>query len=154
VADLDIAEDDPRRDDVSVLLHRHLDFARSCTPAEFVFALDIDGLADPGVTFCSARRDGELLGIGALKQLDSRHGEVKSMHTAAGERHQGVGTALLVHLVELARERGYRRVSLETGAQEEFAPARALYRHAGFSVCGPFGDYPDSGYSVFMTLAL
>jgi putative acetyltransferase len=154
VADLDIAEDDPHRDDVSALLHRHLDFARSCTPAEFVFALDLDGLADPTVTFCSARRSGELLGVGALKQLDPAHGEVKSMHTAAASRRQGVGAALLAHLVELARQRGYRRVSLETGAQEEFAPARALYSRAGFSVCGPFGDYPNSGYSVFMTLAL
>jgi putative acetyltransferase len=154
VAALDIGGDDPRRDDVSALLHRHLEFARSCTPPEFVFALDLDGLADPSVTFCSARRDGELLGVGALKELDADHGELKSMHTSTPARRQGVGDALVAHLVGLARQRGYRRVSLETGAQEEFGPARAMYGRAGFSVCGPFGDYPDSTHSVFMTLLL
>jgi putative acetyltransferase len=154
VADLEIAEDDPRRDDVTALLERHLEFARSCTPAEFVFALDLDGLADPAVTFCSARLAGELLGIGALKELDPHHGELKSMHTSAAARRQGVGSALIAELLALARRRGYRRVSLETGAQDEFEPSRAVYARAGFTVCGPFGDYPDSTYSVFMTREL
>jgi putative acetyltransferase len=154
VADLKIAEDDPHRDDVRALLAHHLDFARSCSPPEFVFALDLDGLSQPAVTFCSARRDGELVGVGALKELDAHHGELKSMHTSAAARRQGVGDSLLSHLVDLARRRGYRRVSLETGAQHEFGPARALYTGAGFAVCGPFGDYPDSSHSVFMTLRL
>jgi putative acetyltransferase len=154
VTPFDIADDDPRRDDVAALLTRHLEFARSCTPPEFVFALDLDELADPSVTFCSARRDGELLGVGALKEIDARHGELKSMHTAVAARRQGVGDALVAHLLGLARQRGYRRVSLETGAQDEFRPARALYERAGFVVCGPFADYPDSTHSVFMTAEL
>ena len=149
-----IAADDPRRADVTALLTAHLEFARSCTPAEFVFALDIDALVHPAVTVCTARLDGALLAVGALKELDPTHGELKSMHTTAAARRQGVGAAMVDHLVGLARRRGYRRVSLETGSQDAFAPARALYERAGFTTCGPFGDYPDSANSVFMTLAL
>jgi putative acetyltransferase len=147
-----IAPDDPRAGDVIALLERHLEFARSCTPPEFVFALDVDGLVQPDVTFCSARRDGLLLAVGALKELDPSHGELKSMHTSAEARRRGVGAAMVEHLVGLAQRRGYARVSLETGAQAEFEPARNLYVRAGFTVCGPFANYPDSTNSVFMTL--
>jgi putative acetyltransferase len=149
-----IAPDDPRAPDVTALLVRHLELMRATTPAEFVFALDVTGLVDPAITFCSARRDGVVLGLGALKELDAAHGELKSMHTASEARGQGIGAALLGHLVGLARDRGYRRVSLETGSQAAFAPARALYAASGFAPCGPFGGYPDSANSVFMTLAL
>ena len=150
VTDLVIAPDDPRAPDVSALLRRHLELAHATTPPEFVFALDTDGLVQPAITFCSARRAGVLLGVGALKELDATHGELKSMHTAAAARGQGIGMALVDHLVALARDRGYRAVSLETGSQDAFAPARALYEKAGFAVCGPFADYPDSSNSVFM----
>lgn len=149
-----IAPDDPRAGDVTALLERHLEFARSCTSPDFVFALDVDGLVQPAVTVCSARRDGLLLAVGALKELDPSHGELKSMHTSAAARGQGVGAAMVEHLVGLARRRSYDRVSLETGSQVEFEPARALYARAGFVVCGPFADYPDSANSVFMTLTL
>ena len=154
MSNLVIAADDPRAPDVVALLQRHLQFAHETTPAEFVFALDVDGLAQPAVTFCSARRDGELLAVGALKELDARHGELKSMHTASTARGRGIGAAVIAHLVDLARARGYARVSLETGSQDAFAPARALYERAGFVVCGPFADYPDSANSVFMTRRL
>ena len=120
-----IAVDDPRRADVTALLTAHLEFARSCTPAEFVFALDIDALVQPAVTVCTARRDGALLAVGALKELDPTLGELKSMHTTTAARRLGVGAAMVDHLVGLARRRGYRRVSLETGSQDAFAPARA-----------------------------
>jgi len=103
---------------VYALLERHLGFAHEHTPIEDVHALDIDGLLDPAVTLFSARRDGVLLGIGALKQLDNDHGELKSMHTAAAARRQGVGRAMVAHLVGVARQRGYQRVSLETGAMD------------------------------------
>ena len=154
MTDLVIADDDPRAPDVTALLHRHLEFAHETTPPEFVFALDVDGLVHPAVTFCSARRDGQLLGVGALKELDATHGELKSMHTAVAARGQGIGAAVVEHLVDLARRRGYARLSLETGSQDAFAPARALYERTGFVVCGPFGDYPDSSNSVFMTRRL
>ena len=154
VTDLVIAGDDPRAPDVTALLERHLAFTHETTPPEVVFALDVDGLVDPAITFCSARRAGALLGVGALKELDAAHGELKSMHTAATARGQGIGGAVVEHLVDLARRRGYARVSLETGSQDAFAPARALYARCGFVPCGPFADYPDAPSSVFMTLAL
>ena len=149
-----IGPDDPRADDVAMLLEQHHEFALACSPPEFVFALDVDGLAQPIVTFCSARRDGELLAVGALMELDAEHAEIKSMHTSGAARGQGVGAAMLEHLVELARQRGYQRISLETGSQLEYEPARALYAKAGFRECGPYAGYPDSGHSVFMTLTL
>jgi putative acetyltransferase len=149
-----IAIDDPRGDDVRALLDRHLVFANAHSPPEDVHALDLNGLLSPAVTFFSARGDGELLGVGALKELDQTHGEVKSMHTASEARGQGVGRALVEHLISLGRQRGYRRLSLETGSMEAFAPARALYLSAGFTPCGPFAAYCLSPNSTFMTLAL
>jgi putative acetyltransferase len=150
-----IEVDDPRRDDVHELLEQHLAFARSVTPPEDVHALDLDGLLDPAITFFSLRDgEGELLGVGAIKQLDDGHVELKSMHTAATARRRGVGRAILDHLLAVAAARGARRVSLETGAMEEFAPARALYAGAGFVACEPFGDYEPSRNSTFMTRLL
>ena len=154
VADWTIEPDDPRRDDVRALLERHLAFAREVTPPEDVHALDLDGLLRPEITFLSLREEGAVLGVGALKELDGRHGEIKSMHTAAEARGRGVARALLEHLLALATARGYRRVSLETGAMEAFAPARALYTGAGFVPCGAFGDYVESRNSAYLTLAL
>jgi putative acetyltransferase len=146
--------DDPRAADVYALLERHLDFCRATSPPEDVHALDLDGLLDPTVTFYSVRRDGELLAIGALKQLDVDHGELKSMHTAAGARGEGAARALVDHLLGVARDRGYGRVSLETGSMEAFVPARTLYETAGFAPCPPFGSYSPSPNSTFMTLTL
>jgi putative acetyltransferase len=149
-----IAIDDPRADDVRRLLARHLAFAHETTPPEGVFALDIEGLVDPAVTFFSYRVNGDVLGVGALKEFDGRHGEVKSMHTAETARGRGIGRAIVDHLIGVARQRGYRALSLETGSGPAFAAARRLYASAGFTPCGPFGDYPDSPTSAFMTLSL
>jgi putative acetyltransferase len=149
-----IAVDDPRAADVYGLLERHLEFCRATSPPEDVHALDLDGLLDPAVTFFGVRRDGELLAIGALKQLDPDHAELKSMHTAAAARGQGAGRALVDHLLAVARRRGYRRVSLETGTMDAFRPARTLYETAGFTPCEPFGSYFLSPNSTCMTLAL
>jgi putative acetyltransferase len=146
--------DDPTRDDVKMLLAQHLAFAREVTPPEDVHALDAERLVDSTITFFSARSDGELLGVGALKELDAEHAELKSMHTAAAARRQGVAHALLDHLLETAAARGFRRVSLETGAGDAFAPARALYVRAGFVACEPFGSYEPSRNSAFMTRSL
>lgn len=149
-----VAVDDPRRDDVRALLERHLAFARDVTPPEGVYALDVDGLLDPTVTFFSARLDGELLGVGALRQLDGSHGELKSMHTVESARGRGVGRALVGHLLSVAADRHYRRVSLETGTMEAFAPARAFYTKLGFEPCAPFGEYIGSVTSACMTIAI
>jgi len=150
----EIRVDDPRRPDVRALLERHLALMLSASPPEHSFALGVDGLLDPAITFCSFRADGELLGVGAIKQLDPWHAEIKSMHTTQAARGRGVGRAMLAHLLGLARARGCRRVSLETGTMTEFAPARALYESAGFVACEPFADYQPSEDNCFMTLAL
>lgn len=149
-----ISVDDPRADDVRALLAVHLTFARAQTPPEDAHAIDVDGLLDPAVTFFTYRAGGTLLAIGALKQLDPRHAEIKSMHTAQHARGRGIGAMMLGHLIAVARERGYRRLSLETGSMASFAPARSLYAHAGFEPCEPFGDYRESRNSTYMTLRL
>lgn len=154
MAEVEVAVDDPQAEDVRALLEAHLQFARSVTPICDVHALDVEGLLDPAVTLFSARRDGDLEGVGALRELDPTHGEIKSMHTAAAARGRGVGRVIVDHLVAVAGERGYHRVSLETGAMAAFAPARALYESAGFTRCEPFGEYTDNPNSVCMTYRL
>jgi len=151
---LAISEDNPGEPDVRALLRRHLDFAHSNSPADHVHALAVEGLLDPRVTFYSARRDGQMVGVGALRRLDATHVEIKSMHVAAEARRGGVGSAILEHLLATARAGGYRRVSLETGAMDAFAAARRLYEAAGFSRCPPFADYTDNPFSVCMTMEL
>ena len=149
-----ISVDDPRRPEVRALLERHLGFCLSETPPEHSFALDVDGLLDQRVTFVSCQDGDTVLGVAAIKELDARHAEIKSMHTAAEARGRGVGRALLSHLLDTARTRGYRLVSLETGTTPGFAAARALYESAGFTPTGPFGGYPETGDNTFYSLAL
>jgi len=149
-----IAADDPLRADVRALLTRHLSFMRSQSPPENVFALDTEGLLEAAVTFYTCRREGQLLGMGALRELSPSHGELKSMHTAESERGTGIGRMMLAYLMAVARDRGYRRLSLETGSMAGFERARRLYTAAGFVACGPFGDYPDSPHSTFLTREL
>jgi len=152
--DLIIAVADPAADDVRALLDRHLAFASAESPPEHVHALPGAAWTDPGLTLFGARRDGSLLGVGAIRRLDDTHAELKAMHTRAEARGQGVGQAMLAHLLRVAHDRGYHRVSLETGTMAAFAPARAMYRKAGFRPCPPFGAYTVNPYSVCMTLAL
>ncbi|MGX7678943.1 GNAT family N-acetyltransferase [Jatrophihabitans sp. DSM 45814] len=149
-----VAIEDPRTDDVRALLEQHLAFANTHSPPADVHALDVEALLDPGVAFYGARLRSQLVGVGALKQLDERHAELKSMHTAHAWRGQGIGGAVLDHLIAVARDRGFRRLSLETGSMVAFAPARSLYARVGFLPCEPFADYQPSPNSTFMTLAL
>lgn len=136
------------------LLEDHLTDMFAVSPAESVHALDVSGLTDPRVTFWTLREGDEILGCVALKQLDPQHGELKSMRTSAEHRGRGLGRLLLDHVIVEARRRGYRRISLETGSQDFFAPARGLYARNGFEVCGPFADYVLDPFSVFMTREL
>jgi putative acetyltransferase len=146
--------DDLTRAQVRALLREHLTNMHSLGPPESVHALGIEGLQGPDVTFWTVW-DGEiLLGCGALKELDRAHGEIKSMRTPAALRRRGAGRAVLTHILAEARERGYERLSLETGSMEEFRPAQKLYESFGFDYCGPFGAYKENPYSVFMTLEL
>lgn len=150
----EISIDDPAAPDVRRLLATHLAFARGQTPPEDAHALDIDGLLDASVTFFSLRRDGALLAVGALKRLGPDHAEVKSMHTVAAARREGIGRRMAEHLIAVARDAGYRRLSLETGSMSAFAPARALYASVGFAECEPFGSYRASPNSTYMTMWL
>ncbi|MDX6444930.1 MAG: putative acetyltransferase [Blastocatellia bacterium] len=124
------------------------------SPAESVHALSLEKLRVPEITFWTAWENDLVVGCGALKELDLKHGEIKSMRTPQALRRQGVGRAMLRHIIEVAKERGYERLSLETGAPEGFKPARNLYESFGFEYCGRFGDYPEDPNSIFMTLRL
>jgi putative acetyltransferase len=149
-----VREDDLSGPEVLGLLQEHLEFTALHSPPESVHALDREALCAPDVTFWSAWQDSELAGCAALKELDARHGEIKSMRTASSYLRKGVAMALLEHLLAEAWKRAYRSVSLETGSMQAFAPARALYARFGFEFCGPFADYVADPYSVFMTRAL
>ncbi len=154
MSELDVREDDLTGPEVIALLAQHLDDMHTHTPAESVHALDVDRLRADGVTFWSAWSDGRLAGCGALKQLDPTHAEVKSMRTDDELRGRGVAGTLLTHMIAVARDRGYRRLSLETGSNPPFEPARRLYERHGFTYCKPFGDYELDPWSVFMSLDL
>ncbi|RZS79990.1 putative acetyltransferase [Motilibacter rhizosphaerae] len=144
----------PSEPDVAALLEAHAGFCAQHSPPEDVHVLAAPRLAAEDVTFRCAREDGRLLGVGALRHLDAETAELKSMHTAAAARGRGVARTVLTDLLAIARSRGYRRVYLETGSMEAFAPARALYASAGFVACEPFADYAPSVNSSFFTLAL
>ena len=151
---MDIRVDDLRGTEIQQLLREHLADMRRTSPPESIHALDLDGLRKPEITFWTAWSGSELLGCGALKELDAQHGEVKSMRTASAHRHEGVASSVLSHILEEARRRNYKRVSLETGSMDFFAPARNLYAKFGFKKCGPFAGYVDDPNSVYMTKEL
>ena len=151
---MEIAEDDVSSPEVLALLREHLDDMRANSPPHSVHALDASALRAPEVTFWVMRDGPAVLGCGALKALDQEHGEIKSMRTARVHRGQGVGSAMMRHLIDCARARGYRRLSLETGSGPAFAAAWSLYLRFGFRECGPFADYEPDPFSRFMTLLL
>ena len=150
-----LRQDDLRGPEIAALLQAHLDFAHEHSPIESIHALDLDRLRAPEITFWTVWIDGDLAGCGAMRELAPDHGEIKSMHTARAHRGKGVGARIVAHILEVARARGYRRVSLETGTADAFVPARALYARFGFTVCPAFAQYRDDDVnSVCMTLAL
>ncbi len=124
------------------------------SPPESVHALDLEGLRSPDITFWSAWEGEELLGCGALRELDSRSGEVKSMRTVKAQRRKGVGSRILETIIAEARRRGYECLLLETGSEAAFAPAQALYERYGFVYRGPFAEYIEDPNSVFMVKEL
>lgn len=146
--------DDLSGPEIHALLEEHLAHMYELSPPESVHALDLAKLRSPDITFWTVWEGSLLLGCGALRQLTPAHGEVKSMRTPEALRRQGAGRALMQHMIAEARARHYGRLSLETGSQPGFEPARSLYRSFGFTPCGPFGDYREDPNSFFMTLAL
>jgi putative acetyltransferase len=151
---MNIQRDDLTGPEIHQLLQQHLQGMALHSPPESIHALDIGALRQPGITFWTAWDNGELLGCGALKELDTQHAEIKSMRTAPAHLRKGVAGALLAHIIEEAKQRGYQRLSLETGSADAFEPARRLYAGFGFEFCEPFADYVPDPYSVFMTRAI
>lgn len=151
---LTIEPDDLARQPVRDLIAEHLADMHANSPAESVHALNHTALREPEVSFWTSWAGGTLLGCAALKELSTSEGEIKAMRTRREARGRGVAAHLLAFLIEESRRRGYRRISLETGSQDFFAPARRLYARHGFVPCAPFADYMPDPNSVFMTLRL
>lgn len=149
-----IVEDDLSGPEIRALLETHFAGMLANSPERSCHFLDFDGLNAPDVTFWSIWDGADLAGCGALKELDAEHGEIKSMRTHEDHLRKGVGAMMLTHIISEARERGYRRLSLETGSTEAFIPALAMYEAHGFQFCPPFGDYVEDPFSRFMTLAI
>ena len=151
---MQIRLDDLSGSAIRELLEEHLRNMRSISPPKSVHVLDLDGLRRPEISFWTIWRGDELLGCGALKELSRNHGEVKSMRTAVRHRGNGVARTMLAHIIAEASSRGYSRLSLETGAQSAFDPARRLYQSFGFAYCPPFEGYVEDPNSLFMTKLL
>jgi putative acetyltransferase len=142
--------DDLHSSEIAALLEEHLQNMYLITPPESVHALDIEALRKPEITFWSAWEDSVLYGCGALKQINPAHGEVKSMRTVSLYRRKGIASALLTHIIDVSKQRGYKKLNLETGSMKEFNPARTMYEKFGFSYCDPFEGYAEDPNSVFM----
>ena len=149
-----IIQDNLESQGVIELLNDHLMDMYATTPAESVHALDVESLKHPSITFWRAEKKGEVLGCIAIKELNAKHGEIKSMRTASNARNQGVGSMLLSHVIKVAKSRNYQQISLETGAMDFFKPARQLYEKNGFIYCQAFANYKSDVNSCFMTLKL
>lgn len=149
-----ICEDDLSSPQIVALLQEHMDHMRQLTPPESVHALDVESLRSPHITLWSMWDGEQVMGCGALKEMDPTCGEIKSMRTASNYRRRGVASKMLTHITQAAKGRGYHRLFLETGSLPGFAPARALYERYGFEYCAPFGEYIDDPNSVFMVKAL
>jgi putative acetyltransferase len=149
-----IRVDDLSSREIADFLEEHMNDMRSVSPPDSVHALDLAGLRKPEITFWTAWSDGRLVGCCALKELDAALAEIKSMRVSGSQRGNGIGSALVNHLIGVARVRNYSRLYLETGSMAFFEPAHRLYRRHGFEPCGPFGAYKADPNSVFMTLSL
>ena len=146
--------DDLSGPEIQALLREHMAGMMSSSPPESVHALPLDALKKPDISFWSVWSNNELCGCGALKALDDKQGEVKSMRTAQRFLRRGVGQAALSQIIRTAQSRGYEHLSLETGSTDDFKPAIAMYLRNGFEICGPFGNYHPDPFSVFMTKRL
>jgi putative acetyltransferase len=151
---MDIKIDDLTGTEIAELVDEHLQSMALHSPPESRHALNLDGLQKQEISFWSAWERGELVGCGALKELDGQHGEIKSMRTSSSHLRKGVAKRLLQHIIEEAKQRGYLRLSLETGSMDAFDPAKRLYASFGFQYCKPFSDYIEDPNSVFMTKEL
>ena len=147
---MEIRIDDLKGPEIAELLAEHLRCMAAVSPPESRHALNLDELRTPDITFWTAWQENQLAGCAALKELNAKHGEIKSMRTAQAHLRKGVASMLLQHIISEAHHRAYQRLSLETGAMKYFEPAHTLYRKFGFRACAPFGNYREDPNSVFM----
>ena len=152
--DVEIRIEESLSEELAQLLQAHWVFCTTTTPIGHVYALDASKLFTPDILVFGARVLNELVGVGAIRKLDSDHGELKSMHTLAKTQGNGVGKAMVAHIESFARLQGMKRISLETGSGEPFKPARELYKSLGYEECEAFGDYVLSDYNTCMTKIL
>lgn len=151
---MELRLDDLRGPEIAQLLQEHLHDMAQHSPPESVHALDLEALRQPQISFWTLWEQGELLGCGALKALGGQQGEIKSMRTARGHLRKGVAATILQHILEVAAERGYQRLYLETGSMSAFAPAHRLYERFGFASCPPFAEYVEDRHSIFLCKTL
>jgi len=151
---MEIAVDDLSGPEIARFLDEHVQQMRAVTPLESKHALDLDELRRPEITLWSVTDGGALVGCAAIKKLDDEHAEIKSMRTAPARQRGGIASLLLEHLIAEARQRGFTRLSLETGSAEFFRPARKLYEKFGFEYCQPFAAYRPGTDNVFLTRML
>jgi putative acetyltransferase len=151
---MDVRIGELRNKDIINLLKEHHADMLSHSPPESVHALDLTALESPDVTFWSFWVDHKLAGIGALKELDNEHGEIKSMRTSTNFLRKGIARKLLAHIINQANTRSYKKLSLETGTMDAFLPAQMLYKQFGFKECEPFDNYQEDHYSMFMSKSI
>lgn len=151
---MEIRPDDLTAQAVQSLLAAHLSGMQSNSPPGSVYALDLSGLKAPDVSVWTAWEGDILMGVGTLKKLSDTAGEIKSMRTDSEHVRKGVGLSILNHIIAEARQRGHKKLSLETGAGGEFEPALRLYRKRGFENGAAFGSYVASAFNQFLHMTL
>lgn len=145
---------DLRSEAVIRLIADHMRLMNELSPPGSNHGFDLQALKADDVSVWAAHIGTELVGCVAIKQIDQRHGEIKWMHTRRGYRNRGIARQILQYTIHIAEDRGYSRLSIETGSQPGFKPAWRVYERHGFSYCGPFADYEDNPPSVFMTMEI
>ena len=151
---IEIKLDDLSGDSIKKLLQTHLTNAALHSPQDAIFALDLEALKAPEISFWSVWQNEEILACGAIKMLDKEHAEIKSMHTLEKARGKGIGNQLVNHIIQQARAKNIKRLSLETGTADAYFPAHRLYKRHGFQECPAFSDYQESIHSLYMTKSI
>ena len=151
---MEIRVDDLSGREIADFLEDHIADMKSISSPQSKHALDLEGLKKPEITFWTIWEQDQLIGCGALNELSSDHGEIKSMRTSANFRGKGVASKMLRHNISVSNQRGYQRLSLETGSMDYFKPAHELYKKYGFKVCAPFAGYREDPNSIFMSIKL
>ena len=137
--------------EVNELLTKHFIELRAASPQGSAHVLDIPGLKVSSIKFWSLWEDEKLLGCGALKFLDQKHGEFKSIRIHDNFRNKGNGIKVIKHLFGEAKKLDIKRISIETGAGQFFKPAKKLFKRCNFKPCEPFAHYKEDINSIYLT---